>query len=337
MSLFLWIIIFIVSLALLIFSAGRFTKAAEKLGLALGIPAFIVGITIVSIGTSLPELMTSLLAVFRSTPILDTTPVVIGDVVGSNIANTLLIIGVVALLVRKLEVKRSLIELDIPLLLLSTALLVFVAYDGTINWIEGVILLLGFGIYLRYTLSDHSHEKVDVKEGVAEEVEKVRKPIWGIFRRKEAEARLEGKLILQLIVFSILIYVGAKYTIDSLIEISDLIGIGTSVLAASAIAIGTSLPELFVSGAAALRGNHDIAMGNIFGSNIFNALFITGVPALIKPLTVPPEVIYIGIPFLIGATVIYVFSAISKKIYIYEGAIYLLIYIVFIAKLFKIF
>ncbi|PIS42524.1 MAG: conjugal transfer protein TraR [Candidatus Kerfeldbacteria bacterium CG08_land_8_20_14_0_20_40_16] len=332
MTLIIWLFIFIVSLIVLIFSADRFTKAAEKLGVALGIPAFIVGITIVSIGTSLPELMTSLLAVFRSTPVLDATPIVVGDVVGSNIANILLITGIVVILVRKLEVKRSLIELDIPLLLLSTALLILVAYDGVINWMEGIILLLGLGVYLRYSLSDHAREKVAMGEE-----EKIRRPIWGIFRNKEQKARVEGKLILNLIIFSILIYIGARYTIDSLINISDLVGIGTSVLAASAIAVGTSLPELFVSGAAALRGNHDIAIGNIFGSNIFNALFIIGVPALIKPLTVPTDVLQIGIPFLIGATVVYVFSAISRKIYIYEGAIYLLIYVVFIAKLFKIF
>lgn len=329
-----WIIVFIISLAVLIFSADRFTKSAEKLGMALGIPAFIVGVTIVSIGTSLPELMTGILAVFRSTPALDTTPIVIGNAVGSNIANILLVIGVVVLLVRKLEVKRSLIELDIPLLILSTALLVLVAYDGQINWIEGIILLLGMGIYLRYSMSDHAREKIEMDE----DVEKIRRPIWGIFRKsKEEEARFEGKLLLFIVIYGILIYIGAKYTIDSLVNISEIIGIGTSVLAASAIAIGTSLPELFVSGAAALRGNHDIAMGNIFGSNIFNALFVIGIPALIKPLSVPPEVISIGIPFLIGATVVYVFSAISRKIYVYEGAIYLLLYVIFIAKLFEIF
>ncbi|MBU1952536.1 calcium/sodium antiporter [Patescibacteria group bacterium] len=333
----LWIIVFIISLLVLIFSADRFTKAAEKLGMALGIPGFIIGVTVVSVGTSLPELMTSIIATVRSTELLDTTVVVLGDVVGSNIANILLVVGIIVLMVKKIEVKRSLIELDIPLLLLSTTLLILVAYDGTVNFIEGIILLVSFAVYIKYSLSDHSREKVDVEGEVGEDVEKVRKPFWGIFRHRTEEARFEGKQILYIIIFGFFLWIGAKYTVDSLVGISEIVGIGTSVLAASAVAISTSLPELFASGSAALRGKYDIAMGNVFGSNIFNALFVVGIPALIKPLTVPTEVITIGIPFLIGATLVYVFSAISKKVYVYEGVIYLLIYGLFLAKLFKLF
>lgn len=324
MILLFWIITFLVSLIVLVFSADRFTKSAEKLGAILGIPSFIIGVTIVSVGTSLPELMTSLVAVIKSTPAVETTQVVIGNVVGSNIANILLVIGIATLIAKKLEVKRSLIELDIPLLILSTGLLILMMLDHKIVLIEGIILLLGYGVYLRYSLSEHSREEVD------SDIEK--RPFWKIFEKR---GKLEGKLVFGLIVYAILIYLGAKYTIEALINISSILDIATSVIAASVIAIGTSLPELAVTILAARRGEMDIAVGNIFGSNIFNTLLVVGVPALIAPLVVPDIMITIGIPFFVAATLVFVISGISRKVYSFEGAFYILIYLVFIAKLFQ--
>lgn len=342
MSLLFWVAVFIASLVLLIFSADRFTKTSEKIGLILGIPSFIVGVTIVALGTSLPELLTSLIAVFKTSEGVDTTQIVLGNVFGSNIANILLIVGISAIAAKKLEVKRSLIELDIPLLVLTTGVIVLMLLDGQVTWIEGVLLLIGYGIYIKYSLSEHSREEVEVNGGLRKET---RKPWWYRLLHREQNKKEEkpkkreaiGKHCLILLVYCVLLYFGARYTIDSLIEISTVLGIATSIIAASAVAVGTSLPELVVSVSAVKRGEHEVAVGNIFGSNIFNIAVVIGIPALITPIVASEVIMTTGITFLIASTFLFVISGISKRIYSFEGAFYLIIYVMFIAKLFGLF
>jgi len=328
---FLWILVFLVSISVLVFAADKFTESAEKLGLALGIPSFLIGVTIVSIGTSLPELLTGLVSVFKSTAAIDTTSLVVSNNLGSNIVNILLIVGLAAIVAKKLEVKRSLIELDVPLLLLSTGLLVLVMLDGRITWLEGLILVIGYGIYLKYSLSEHDREKVGTTEDIRD------KPHFFRFLRKKGEFDWHAKQIFALLIFGLLMYGGARFTVESVVELGTIFNISSSILAVTAVAIGTSLPELVVSVQSARKGKFEIAIGNVFGSNIFNILLVIGSTSLIKTLTVPPEMITIGIPFLIVATLLYAFSGISGKVFHYEGAMYLLIYALFIAKLFNFF
>jgi len=326
----IWILVFIVSITVLVLSADKFTETAEKLGLALGIPSFLIGVTIVSIGTSLPEFFTSMAAVFKSTAAVDTTALVVSNNLGSNIVNILLIVGLAAIVAKKLEVKRSLVELDIPLLLLSTGLLILVMLDGQITWMEGLILVIGYAIYLKYSLSEHDREKVEVAEDVRT------KPHFFRFVKK-GEFDFHAKQIFWLIIFASLMYLGARYTVDSIINLGEIFNISSSLLAVTAVAIGTSLPELVISIQSARKGNFEIAIGNVFGSNIFNVLLVIGSASLIKPLVVSTAMIAIGIPFLVVATLLYAFSGISGKVFHYEGAMYLLIYALFIAKLFNLF
>jgi len=314
MPLIFWIIIFIISLAVLIKAADYFTDSAVKLGNILGLPHFIIGVTIVSIGTSLPELASSISAVSKGI-----TDIVAGNVVGSNIANILLVIGLAAVLSKKgrLEVTRNLINLDLPLLAGGgVIMMLFLLWDGHVTFWEGIIALLGYAIYLHYTIVYREKKK---KEEI---------------KKKE---KLNLKIILGLILGATFIYYGANYTIESVIKISEILNIGTAVIALSAVAIGTSLPEIFVSVSAARRGNDAVALGNIFGSNIFNGFVVLGIPALIKTLDVPEAVIGIAVPFFIAATLLYVISGITRKIYKWEGAMYLLIYILFVSKLFNLF
>ena len=306
MSLFIWIIIFVVSLAVLIKAADYFTRYSEKIGLALGIPAFIVGVTIVSIGTSLPELASSIAAVMQGQ-----TEIVIANAVGSNIANILLIVGIAALFARKLIVKRDLINLDAPLLACVTGMAVFMIWDGKVNWIEAIFLVGSYLVYALYTV--FSRDKNDKKE------------------QKKPKFKIAHLVII--LVSAVFIYLGAKYTIDAVIEISNILNINSSIIALSAVAIGTSLPELLVSVMAAKRGNYEMALGNVFGSNIFNLTMVIGVPAFITELEVSSGALLIAVPFLILATVLYIISGISKKIHNWEGAMYLIIYGLFIVKL----
>jgi cation:H+ antiporter len=326
-----WILIFILSLAILIKSADWFVESSEKIGLALKISPFIIGVTIVAIGTSFPELASSIAATLKGA-----TEVVAANTVGSNLANILLIVGLSAVFAQTLIVRRSLIDLDAPLLGVATFLSVFVMWDKEIVFGEGILLISGFLIYLLYTIF---HRKEEEKEGLeAGEVLPSR------VERREIEAKIEKipekaspglgfKVFLFLILGMVGLAVGANYTIEAMLKISDILKIATSLVAITALAIGTSLPELIVSVRAALKKKYEIALGNIFGSNVFNILLVAGIPALIKPLVVDELTFRIGLPFLVIATLLFVISGISRRIHIWEGAMYLLFYVLFIVKL----
>lgn len=327
----IWSLIFFVSLALLIKGADWFVESSEKIGLALKISPFIIGVTIVAIGTSLPELASSLAAVFK-----DATEIVAANVVGSNIANILLIVGLAAVVTKSfLAVRRSLIDIDLPLLASVTVLFGFILLDGKISRGEGIFLLLAFLVYLLYTIYQRGVEPEkplpeEMRPGEIVEVlpsritrRKVKKPV----------EKLNFKVFLFLILGAISLTIGANYLIDSVLRLAEILKIGISVIAIFAVAVGTSLPELVVSVRAAAQKKYEIALGNIFGSNVFNALVVIGIPAMIKPLVVDSITFQIGFPFMVVATILLVISGITRRISIWEGSMFLVIYILFLAKL----
>ncbi len=305
--LILWIIIFIVSLIVLIKGADWLINSAEKIGLAFGLSPFIVGVTIVGIGTSSPELVSSLAAVFRGV-----TDVVVANTVGSNIANILLIIGTSAIVAKKLVVDKSLIDLDLPLLAISTVLFLGVVWDKQITLGESILMLITYIVYLFYTILNKDTED-----------EKIIRP----------------KLTIKDFVFLVLgilgLVFGAKYLIEALIELSTILNLATGVISITALAIGTSLPELIVSVKAASQKKPEVALGNIFGSNVFNTLMVTSVPGLFSVLVVDSQTFNIGIPTMALVTLLFVISGISKRIHMWEGAFYLSIYVLFLAKIFN--
>ena len=329
----IWIIIFIASLALLVKSADWLVENAEKIGLALKISPFIIGVTIVAIGTSFPELASSIAAVLKGA-----SEIVTANVVGSNIANILLIVGLSAVAARTLLVKRSLIDLDAPLLAAITTLFIFIVWDREVVFGEGILLLLGFTIYFLYTIFQRREEiitpeLVEVLPGGMEikvlpsRVERRRKEI------KEKPSKLNFRIFLFLILGIVGLVIGANYLIESVLKISEFLEIPPALIAITAVAVGTSLPELVVSVRAAVKKKYEIALGNIFGSNVFNILIVTGIPALIKPLAIDNLTFLVGLPFLVIATLLFIVSGISRRIHIWEGLMYLLLYILFIVKL----
>ncbi|PIT90497.1 MAG: conjugal transfer protein TraR [Candidatus Komeilibacteria bacterium CG10_big_fil_rev_8_21_14_0_10_41_13] len=323
--LILWILVFLVSLFVLIKAADYFTEGAEKIGLALKISPFIVGVTIVSIGTSLPELATSIVALLR-----DQTEIVVANALGSNIANILLVVGICAIIAGVLSVRRSLIDIDLPLLLSATALIVVIMWDKQVTLGEGLIAIIGYLVYAGYTIRSEKEEKPQ-PGGIlpGEDIPATREK-----RHKHRHKRnLNFSLIGVLAISTAAIYFSADWTVKSMLQIAGIVNINASVVSMVALAIGTSLPELVVSLGAVRKKKYEIALGNVFGSNIFNALMLIGIPALFKPLKIDDVTFSIGVPFLIGATLIYTFSGISKKIHKWEGMMYILIYILFVAKL----
>jgi len=326
---FVWILIFIISLALLVKSSDWLLESAEKIGLALGLSSFIIGVIIVGIGTSFPELISSLFATFRG--VYD---VPAANAIGSNIANILLIIGVGAIVARRLEVTKDLIDLDIPLLAIATALFLGVAWDGHIDFTEALILLLAYSIYMAYTIL-HSD---DTKAAPPLFRRLCGFNIMTVFDSLTQRVRkIGGKEILWLIIGIAGLILGAQYLITSLVKLSEILNIATGVIAVSAVAFGTSLPELMISIRAAMKGKSDVALGNIFGSNVFNILVVVGIPALFHSLSIDETTFRIGIPALIISTLLFVISGISKRIHLWEGAMYIMAYALFIGKLFNLF
>ena len=300
-----WAMVFILSMGVLVKSADHFLDTSELIGLSLGLSPFVVGITIVAMGTSLPELITSTIAAARGA-----TEFAASNVVGSNIANILLVVGLAAIIAKKLKIEFDIIKVDIPLLLGATVVLAITLYDGVFNFYEGIICFTVFLIYLAYSLSV-KRIKVEAKH---------KKLAWWV--------------PIVFILSCIGVFIGSHYTVESVIRLSDLLGFGsTSVIAMTAVAFGTSLPELFVSLSAIRRGNMELAVGNIIGSNIFNIGLVMAIPSFFVTLTAPPTVIT-GLLFMLAATFVYIFASLDKEISMFEGALLIAIYILFIMKMF---
>jgi cation:H+ antiporter len=286
-------------------------------------PPFIIGVTIIAFGTSLPEVATSIASVLS-----DSSEIVIGNVVGSNLANILLILGITAIVGKHLVVNKDIIKIDLPILLGSTILLFLITLDGKITYIDGSLSLLILITYLVYNV--RAGRKLDKKE--LREISKKKKEE----REKKEKEHLNIKYPLILLVSGTFLAFAANWTIVSVIELSKIFDIGKDVIAVSAIAIGTSLPELVVSVIAAKKGKADLAIGNITGSNIFNNLGVIGIPALFGTLTIPLNIITFSIPLLLFVTILYIFSTMDKEITKWEGITLLLLYIAFMGKTFGI-
>ncbi len=307
-----WVAIFIVSLAVLIKASDLFTTAAEKIGLHFRIPPFIIGVTIVALGTSLPELISSIYAVFQGAP-----EMVVGNVVGSNITNIFLVLGLAAIVAKKMEISFELIEVDLPLLIGSAFFLGLTLMDKVFTFGEAILSLVGITIYLVYTVSmQNGHTTKKTKKEV------------------KSLGKLQWHTIVILIASALFIFIGAKYTVESVIQISEIINIGKEIIAITVVALGTSLPELVVSITAARKGKAEIAIGNVLGSNIFNTFAVMGIPALFGDLIIPDSILSFGLPMMVVATLLYLFITQDKKITRWEGSLLLLFYVFFIGHTF---
>lgn len=318
-----WSVVFLISLTVLVKAADFFTDAAEEIGLFFKLQPFLIGVTIVALGTSLPELVSSLFAVFEGS-----SEIVSGNVIGSNITNICLVLGITAVVGKKMKLDYEIINVDLPLLISSAFILAITIYDGKFTFWEAVLCIIGVMIYFVRILSSDKKSKKAKKEGV--ELEK--------YLKKELHwtKKIPIKEFLILLGSGFFIFISAKFTVDSAVKISTLFAIGTEVIAASFIALGTSLPELAVSLSAAKKGKAEIAVGNILGSNIFNALGVMGVAGLFGVLVVPTSIITFGLPIMIITTLIVLFVTQDREVTRWEGYFLLLLYIFYIGKIFEI-
>jgi len=299
------LVIFVVALLVLLKGSDWFIDSAEKIGLSFGISPFVIGITIVAFGTSLPELATSIAAVLNGD-----SEIVIGNVIGSNIANIGLVLGLVAIVIGRINLEQNIWHVDMSYLWGSSFLLGFIIYDGEVSRLEGIFFLIGIVVFLMYSIG--SQEKAG----------------------GDNLPKVTPKDYLLLLLGGVLVYFGATYVIVAIEVLSGLAGISKDTIALSAVALGTSLPEVVVSLSAAKKGKTSLAVGNVLGSNIFNVFVVTGISSMVGTLFIPPAVIAFSLPLMLGMTLLFGVMSNNQKITKWEGLLLLLFYIFYLVKLF---
>jgi len=307
----LWFILLLISIFVLVKSADLFVDNSEKLGLILGVSKFIIGISVVAIGTSLPELISSLFSIKYNQ-----TEFILGNVIGSNIANIFLIIGITYILQKKLKLKKDIFEGDLFLLFASLGIFFFTLQDGVFNIFDAIICIIGFFIYFYYIIFAKRVPEVEL----------------------ELKPKFNFKIPFFILLGSIGIFFGAKYTVEFVIKLSEFFGFSdTLIFSLSIVAVGTSLPELAVNISAIKKKNLDIAIGNIFGSNIFNIFLVLGVSGIFaKTLTISQSMFETSFIFLILSTVLFTISILNKKPNKSQGIMFILFYVVFLLRIYGI-
>ncbi len=314
------IAIFIVALFAVIKSADWFLAAAEKIGTYFKLPRFIMGVVLIGFGTSLPELSTSISAI-----IAGDNDIVLANIIGSNIANILLVIGISTLLIGTIRVKKDIVDIDLPILLATTALFIFLAFDGSVGRLDAVLLLAGFVFYIFYSL--FYKDTGDFHRGFVPLLRTVFSSSSSSSPQKTTATKPSAIVYLQLFASVGLLGAASYFAIESLESIVQSIGIAVSVLSFFALAIGTSLPELTVSFKALRKGQGDLVLGNIVGSSMFNLLLIGGVAGVLSPQNLPLDAGLIMLGALATATLLLTISGITKRLQVWEGITYILLYI----------
>lgn len=313
-------VLFVVGFVLLIAGADFLVNGASSIAKRNRIPELVIGLTIVSFGTSMPELVVNLLASFDGS-----SEIAIGNVFGSNIANVLLILGVAAL-IKPLPIQKSIYFTEIPISLVATFMVGFLAnaalFDPNgglaLSQLDGIILLFFFGLFMAYiyVISRTKQEMGELTES-------------------EIDVMPKMKSILYIIGGSVGLFLGGMWVVDGAIQIATDFGLSQTFIGLTVVAIGTSLPELVTSAVAAKKGQADMAVGNVIGSNIFNLLWILGLSASINPL--PFDIVTnTDILMVIAASTLLIFAVIIGKkprIDRWEGAVFVAVYISYIVYL----
>ena len=248
----------IIGVTLVLVGADRLTEGASSLARRFGVPEIVIGLSIVACGTSMPEFFVSLMSALNDTP-----DMAVGNVVGSNIMNSMLIVGCAAV-AAPLVISRSTVKKDIPFAVGASLLLILLSLDSTVGRIDGIILLVGFVGFMAYTLWQAKGSKAESADAVKQQ------NIW-----------LSACYIL--LGLAGLVF-GSNLFVDSASSVASSLGVSESVIGLTIVAGGTSLPELATSVVAARKGQSAIAIGNVIGSNVFNILLILGATAAISPL-----------------------------------------------------
>jgi cation:H+ antiporter len=269
------VIAILIGLAILVWSADVFIDGATTLAKKFQVPSFLIGVLILGIGTSAPEMVVSVLAAIEGSPEL-----ALGNAYGSNIINIALVLGA-TVLISPIIIRKAIVKRDLPILLVITAIAAWQLRDGALSLADGLILLvllivvLGMQIVLSLREGYHEHEGEVVAEGIESgQVE-------------QSVARGLGALFIGML----MLVISSRAIVWGAVELATFWGLSELIIGLTIVAVGTSLPELVSSLSAARKGEHDMALGNIIGSNIFNTLGVVGLAALIAPIAVNPIIL----------------------------------------------
>ena len=308
-SLIQWSVILIISLFVLVKAADLFIAGAKEMGEYFKMSQFVIGVLIVGMGTSLPELASSLAGAWSGE-----TEIVLANAVGSNITNILLIVGVLAFLGGKVIIKQELIKTELVVFFIATVNFIAVVFDGRVDRVEGLLLLGTFSAYIWYLFMEAKQPKTSSK----------------IIK---SNSSFPFKALIVSIFSLTVLLVGASYTIDMAVNIATAFAVPIGLISITAIAIGTSLPELFVSIQAIKTKQTEMAIGNIFGSNAFNMLVVVGLPALIVPLSAGVVVMKLGLGIMIASSAIFFVIGLARQVMRWEGLMMLIFFLFFLIKL----
>ena len=316
----IWILLIIIGFILLIKGADFLVDGASNIAKKFHIPEIIIGLTVVSIGTSMPELFVSI-----TSAIDGYSDMAIGNIVGSNIANLLLILGVSSI-IRAIKFKRETRLIEIPLCLVLTLIFVALCNLGNdISRVDSIVLIVLFVLFIIYTIiMAKKGEEFDKEDEENEKNDKVQ----------------TSKSTVRDVVFLILgiafLKFGGGLTVDNAVNIARHFSLSEKIISVTILAVGTSLPELVTSVSAAIKGKSDIAIGNIIGSNIFNMLLIIGISAMIKPIAYNTSYNIDFIFVIIGTILLSLFPVIppKNKMTRWNGIIFVYVYIMYMVSLF---
>lgn len=304
-SMLINIVLLVMGLVVVLKGADWLTDGAVNIASRFGVSQMVIGLTIVAMGTSMPELCVSMVSALKGTPDL-----AVGNVVGSNTLNTLLIVGCSAL-VAPIMVKRSSVRRDIPFAVLASLLMLIFCLDGGIDRLDAALLFILFAVFMFVTVKYGKNEGTEAKTTAA--------PL--------------GKATLLLVVGLVCLIIGSNLFVDNASFIASTLGVSDAVIGLTIVAGGTSLPELATSMVSAKKGNSDIAIGNVIGSNVFNILMIIGVTGLVKPMHIKGITSLDLIVMLASMLLLWFFCRTTYKVKRWEGAVLAISYIAYLAWL----
>lgn len=307
-----WLML-IAGLVLLIYGAELLVKGSARLAASFGVPALVIGLTVVAFGTSAPELAVSVKAAFSGQAEL-----AIANVVGSNIFNILLILGLAAA-VSPLVVSQQLIRQDVPIMILISFVAVWMAWDGKLERWEAAVMFAGLLAYVSFLFIQGRKNGMDATDGEISEMIQAKVPVW--------------RNLLLVVAGLLLLVFGARWLVQSAVEIASAFGVSEAVIGLTIIAAGTSLPEVMTSVVASLKGQRDIAIGNVVGSNVFNLLCVLGLSGMVspQPLLAGLQMTSLDLPVMLGVAILclplfFVGASLTR----FEGILFLSLYVAYV-------
>lgn len=314
-------VLFVVGLIVLLAGGDFLVKGASRVALRFHMSPLIIGLTIVAFGTSAPELFISVNAAIQGSP-----DITMGNVIGSNICNLALVLGITAV-INPVKINIASLKIDWPVTMASSILLYFIISDARLGRWEGIFLFAILIAYMSFLIFRSSKDSRKIKEKKANEPDDI----------PEAPHQHLVKNIVYVVIGILGLYFGSEWFVGSARDMALTIGINERIVGLTIVALGTSLPELVTSGVAAFRGETDMAVGNLLGSNIFNILSILGITSFIHTIHVSDQILNVDILWMLVVTLLILPLMISKKtISRKEGITLLIIYGVYIYSVFMI-